>query len=121
MTTITQIDVSDPVVWEKLLEVAGRMPTKHTPSRRLDTFIVAKKETGEVLGYCQVAPVVISAWIRPGRDTIQAVAASTKFFAKACGGELLTTVDTRGKFYKHMGRLGFTPTGNELFYTADPQ
>lgn len=120
MTNFEHIDLKDDSKWAEILELAERMPTPHKPDRRLHTIIISNPKTGEKLGYVQVVqlPLVVTSWVRPGKDTINAVKDAKEYFEKACGGTLMTGCPLDSKFYPHMERLGFTPSNLAVFYSV---
>lgn len=92
----------------------------HKPDPQLRTIVIKNEETGEWLGYVQVFPVLptITAWKRPGVDTIKAIKYTKNLLTEAGGGFMLTACSKESPFYDKMDRLGFTSSGLELFYNT---
>ena len=114
-----KVDTADDAAWQSVLDLADEMPVPHSPDRRLDTIIISNSKTGEKLGYTQVIPwpVTVTSWKRPGVDTLMAIQQTKESFIQR--GHRLTACPLDSKFFPHMERLGFTPSGLALFYPSE--
>lgn len=110
---IIQVDPSG----KELKEFALSFNHSYNPALR--TY-VAVATGGEWLGFLQFIdlPTTISAWKKPGVETIKAIKLMKNTVAKECGGAALTGCAPDSPFYPHMERLGFTKVGLELFFTT---
>jgi hypothetical protein len=92
----------------------------HPYNTNLRTY-VAVNDNDEWLGFLQFIdlPTTISAWKKPGVETIKAIKLMKNTVAKECGGAALTGCASDSPFYPHMERLGFTKANLELYFTVD--